>query len=897
MPRASKSPDVPAQPAVPEVAEATPMMAQYLEIKAQNPDCLLFYRMGDFYELFFDDAVKAAAALDIALTKRGRHLGDDIPMAGVPAHSHEAYLRKLIRAGFKVAVCEQTENPAEARKRGAKSVVARAVQRVITRGTLTEDTLLDARAANYLAACAEVRGAFGLAWLELSTGEFMTQPIAADGLGAALARLAPGELLLADRLLETPDLFEVFADWRDALSPLPSARFDSAGGEGRLREVFGVRTLDAFGDFSRAELAAAGALIDYATRTQQGRLPRLAPPRRLGHGAALEIDAATRRNLELTHGLGGEKRGSLLQVIDRTLTGPGARLLTARLAAPLTDPVAIGRRLDAVQYLAEAPAVRDRLRDILRRCPDMERALGRLSLGRGGPRDLAAIRDGLVATADLTAELDGGMPPEDLIADRDALGVHGPLVDRLRRALAADPPPLARDGGFIAAAYDARLDELRDLHGESRRLIAALQNRYAEESGVGSLKIKNNNVLGYFIEVPARQGERMAADGAGPFIHRQTMANAMRFSTVELADLESRIARAGEQALALEQALFGDLVAEVTARAEPIARAAAAVAALDVAAGLADLAVARRYCRPVVDDGLEFRIGGGRHPVVEAMLAPDGGGFVANDCDLGPDTRTWLLTGPNMAGKSTFLRQNALIAVLAQMGSFVPAETARIGIVDRLFSRVGAADDLARGRSTFMVEMVETAAILNQATDRSLVILDEIGRGTATYDGLSIAWAVLRHLHDANLSRVLFATHYRELTNLTARMRTLACHCMRVKEWRGDVVFLHEVGPGAADHSYGIHVGRMAGLPAAVVTEAERVLATLEAGEQASALTRLADDLPLFAALAEPPKPTAEATAAPSPSPVEARLREIAPDDLTPRAALDLLYELKTLLE
>ncbi len=876
--------------------DVTPMMAQYLEIKAQHPDCLLFYRMGDFYELFFDDAVKAAATLDIALTKRGRHLGEDIPMAGVPVHSHEAYLEKLIRAGHKVAVCEQTEDPAEARKRGSKSVVARAVRRVVTRGTLTEDSLLDARAANYLAALAEVRGGFGLAWLEMSTGEFVMQPLSAGDLAAALARLAPGELLVADRLLETPDLFETFAEWRDALSPLPPARFDSANGEKRLCALFGVATLAAFGDFSRAELAAGGTLIDYATQTQQGRLPRVAPPRRMGRGAALEIDAATRRGLELDRSLSGERRGSLLQVIDRTLTGPGARLLAARLAAPLTDPQVIGRRLDAVAHLVDSTPTRERLREVLRGCPDMERALGRLTLGRGGPRDLAAVRDGLAAAGTLRDLLDDGLPPEDLTGARAGLGVHDPLIERLRRALGADLPPLARDGGFIAAGYEPRLDELRELYAESRRLIAALQRRYGDETGVGALKIKHNNVLGYFIEVPTRHGERLTAGEDSPFIHRQTMASAMRFSTVELADLESRIARAGDQALALEQALFEDLAGEVTGRAEPIAAAAAAVAALDVSAGLADLAVARDYRRPRVDDSREFRIEGGRHPVVEAMPDPRGGGFVANHCDLGPATRTWLLTGPNMAGKSTFLRQNALIAVLAQMGSFVPAEAARIGIVDRLFSRVGAADDLARGRSTFMVEMVETAAILNQATDRSLVILDEIGRGTATYDGLSIAWAVLRHLHDANRSRVLFATHYRELTGLGGRLETLACHCMRVKEWQGDVVFLHEVGPGAADHSYGIHVGRMAGLPAAVVAEAERVLETLETGEQASALTRLADDLPLFAALAQPPEPAAAPAAPAVPSAAEARLREVNPDDLTPRQALDLLYTLKGLL-
>lgn len=871
----------------------TPMMAQYLSIKREHPECLLFYRMGDFYEMFFDDAVKAAKALDITLTKRGRHLGEDIPMCGVPVHSNETYVARLIRRGFKVAICEQTENPAEARKRGAKSVVHRQVVRVMTAGTLTEDTLLESRRHNYLAACAEADGSIGLAWIDVSTGDFQTQPLDGSDLGAVLARLEPGEIVVSEAVLQKPALFETLGEWRDRLTPLPSSRFDSVNGRRRLEAAYGVGTLDAFGGFGRAEIAAAGGLVDYVELTQKGRLPRISPPRRLAAGAVMEIDAATRRNLELARTLSGDRRGSLISVIDRTVTGAGARLLAARLSAPLTEVAEIDRRLDMVQFFIEAERAREAVRALLERCPDIERSLSRLSVGRGGPRDLAAIRDALALTAELRVALgEAGLPgiPPGIETCLTDLGHHRPLVERLSQALASDLPVLSRDGGFIAAGYVPKLDELRGLRDESRRLIAGLQARYAGETGVQALKIRHNNVLGYFVEVPAKQAERMPSGADAPFIHRQTMANAVRYTSVELGDLEGRIARAADQALALELELFEELVAEVVAEAEPIARAAASLAALDVAAALADLAVDARYSRPVVDDSLDFEIRGGRHPVVEVALTErQESSFVANDCDLAEGHRLWLLTGPNMAGKSTFLRQNALIAVLGQIGSYVPASEARFGVVDRLFSRVGAADDLARGRSTFMVEMVETAAILNQSGSRALVILDEIGRGTATFDGLSIAWAVIEHLHEVNRCRALFATHYHELTALAAKLPNLACHTMRVKEWQDDVVFLHEVAAGAADRSYGIHVGRLAGLPPAVVTRAEQVLDTLEKGEQSSAVTRLADDLPLFAA-AERLSP------APVSSPIEEELTGVAVDDLSPRQALELIYRLKGMI-
>jgi DNA mismatch repair protein MutS len=770
------------------------------------------------------------------------------------------------------------------------------VVRVITPGTLTEDALLDARAHNYLCALAEAQDELALAWLDLSTADFAAQPLVPGQLAAVLARLAPGELLVPDRLLSREPLKAALDDWNAVLTPLPSARFDSDNARKRLQAAFNVAVLDSFGAFSRAEVAACGALLDYVELTQAGKRPALTPPRRERADGTMEIDPATRRNLELVRSLDGRRDGSLLATIDRTLTGPGARLLAERLAAPLTDKVEIERRLDLVQLFVERPGLRAEVREALKRTPDVERALQRLSVGRGGPRDLAALRDGLdsaeALAALLGAEPEALMPPPAPLAEIVAAASnHRALIDSLGAALADEPSLLVRDGGFIRAGYRAELDEQRTLRDDSRKTVAALEAKYRAATGVASLKIRHNNMIGYHIEVTATHADKLDLGKLG-FTRRQSMSNATRFSTAELADLETRIGRAADQALALEIAIFDALVAGAMAVSAAIVAAGRALAALDVAAALAELAVSAHYVRPVLSDDTSFGIDGGRHPVVEAALLKQGAAFVPNDCALGPERRLWLLTGPNMAGKSTFLRQNALIAVLAQAGSFVPAKQAQIGIVDRLFSRVGAADDLARGRSTFMVEMVETAAILNQATARSLVILDEIGRGTATFDGLSIAWATLEHLHEINTCRALFATHYHELGALRERLGALAPYTMRVKEWQNEVVFLHEVAPGAADRSYGIHVAQLAGLPAAVVKRAEEVLAALEKGEQSGAVTRLADDLPLFAAA--PARPAGGGNRG-APSEVDRALAAINPDELTPRQALELLYELRRL--
>lgn len=874
----------------------TPMMAQYLEIKSANPGALLFYRMGDFYEMFFDDAVAAAQALDIALTKRGKHQGEDIPMCGVPVHAAESYLLTLIRKGFRVAVCEQMEDPAEAKKRGSKSVVRRDVVRLVTPGTLTEESLLEARRHNFLAAFAEVRGEAALAWVDISTGAFRAMGCPGVRLGAELARLAPREVLLNEATER--DWAEIVSESGAAVTPLSRASFDSSSAETRLTGLFSVGTLEGFGTFSRAEMSAMGALVDYLEITQKGKLPLLRPPVREAMGGTMQIDAATRRNLELTASLSGGREGSLLAAIDRTVTAAGARLLERRLSSPSRDLPTIHARLAAVRALVGDTGLCAALRDSLRKCPDIDRALSRLGLDRGGPRDLAAIRNGLAQAGDVAGLL-GDDLPQTLTGARAALTGHDELCDLLDRALVAEPPLLVRDGGFIATGFDEGLDEARTLRDEGRGVIARMQAGFVEETGISSLKIKHNNVLGYFIEVTATHAERMLSPPlSDTFIHRQTTANALRFTTVELSALETRILNAGNRALEIEKRLYDSLKTAVLNHAGPAGQAAAALAEIDLATGLADLARGEDWCEPEVDDSRAFAVTGGRHPVVERALRRQGGTpFIANDCDLaeaGSGAAIWLLTGPNMSGKSTFLRQNALIALLAQAGSFVPAASAHIGLVSQLFSRVGAADDLARGRSTFMVEMVETAAILNQADDRALVILDEIGRGTATYDGLSIAWATLEHLHDANRCRALFATHYHEMTALTQKLSGVENATVAVKEWEGDVIFLHEVRKGAADRSYGVQVARLAGLPDSVVERARVVLDALERGEREGGRSpsALIDDLPLFSAAAIP-QPSQSAPA--GPAPLDERLSAIHPDELSPREALDLIYELKAL--
>ena len=887
-----------------EASPATPMIAQYLEIKAPNADCLLFYRMGDFYELFFDDAEIASRALGIALTRRGKHLGEDIPMCGVPVHAADDYLQRLIAQGHRVAVCEQIEDPAEARKRGPKAVVRRDVVRLVTPGTLTEETLLDARSHNFLTSVFRAPGGeqgYALASLDISTGELIASSVGASDLAGELARLKPGEVLVGDELAGDAALRRQIEEAGAALTPCPRPHFDTQRGERALKERLGVAALEAYGEFTRSELAALAGLLTYVEITQVGKAPLLRPPRKERAGSLLVIDAATRANLELIRSNQGTRSGSLLAAIDRTVTAAGARELARRLGSPLTDEAAVNARLDAVAYLADEPRLRQSLREALKQVPDLARALGRLSLGRGGPRDLGGVRDAIGSTHALGAlsRASGalGLPLElRVIADRLEAAPQS-VEQALTTALAETLPLNARDGGFIREGANTDLDQHRRLRDGSRQVIAGLQATYADRTGIKSLKVRHNNVLGYFVEVTALHGAALTKPPhAELFIHRQTLANAMRFSTPELAELEARIVQAADRALAIELEIFAGLTEAVRAEEQALAAASAALAELDHYAGLAELAVEQNYVRPRIDGSLVFAVEEGRHPMVEQNLRRgEGVSFVGNDCTLGAadgeDTRILVVTGPNMAGKSTFLRQNALIVVLAQSGSFVPARAAHIGAVDRLFSRVGAADDLARGRSTFMVEMVETASILNQATPRSFVVLDEIGRGTATFDGLSIAWATLEYLHEVNRSRVLFATHYHELTALAEKLAAAANATVEVKEWRDEIVFLYRVVMGAADRSYGIHVAKLAGLPAPVLSRANEVLSALEKADGRPKPADLASDLPLFRAAkgAVEAKPDRV-------SQIEQALAALSPDAMTPKEALEALYRLKALL-
>ncbi len=885
----------------PDPAGASPVMAQYFEAKARQPDALVFFRMGDFYELFFEDAQKAAATLGITLTARGQHGGNPIPMAGVPAHAMEAYLAKLIRAGFKVAVCDQLEDAETAKRRGgSKAVVRRDVVRVVTPGTLTEDGLLDARGANRLAAVSVRAGAAAVASVELSTGEVECLAITVAGLASTLAALGPSEILVPDRLFADEAVSAALKAAGGFVQPMPSALAEPGASEARLKRLYGVETLDGFGPLSGAEISALGLIAAHLETTQAGRLPVLSAPRRAGEADVMIIDPATRTSLEIERATSGAREGSLLAAIDRTVTAPGARMLAARLARPLLDPALIDARLDAVAWFCERRPLRQKLRETLKGMPDMARGLSRLALGRGGPRDLGALRDGLslgetvcrlfTETRDplvtLPAELASALAALDLQAIPELAAFRELLED----GLGADLPALARDGGFVAAGVRPELDQARALRDDSRRVVAALEAQLAGESGV-ALKIRHNAVLGYFVETTAKAAEPlMGAPLNATFIHRQTLANQVRFTTVELAELDAKIAQAAERALAIELDTFEAWREAATGVAAPIQSAAQAAALLDVAAALAEWSDDVGGTRPIIDRSTAFEAEAARHPVVEAAVRRAGDAFTPNDCRLDGagvgGARLSIVTGPNMAGKSTFLRQNALLAVLAQSGCFVPAKRLRLGVVDRLFSRVGAGDDLARGRSTFMMEMVETAAILTQATPRSLVILDEIGRGTATYDGLAIAWACAEALHETNRCRALFATHYHELAVLEGRLAFVSNLSLRAKEWNGDLIFLHEAGPGPADRSYGVQVAKLAGVPPAVVGRAKQVLERLE--KEATGPANL-DDLPLFAAVAEP-------EAKYGPSKVEEALQVLDVDGMSPREAMDALYRLKGLM-
>ncbi len=882
---------------------ATPVMAQYLKTKADYPDALLFFRMGDFYELFFEDAVTAAGALSLALTKRGQYQGKDIPLAGVPYHAADAYVAKLIRMGFRVAVCEQLENPAEAKKRGAKAVVNRGITRVMTPGTLTEDTLLEERGANRLVALASRGGVMALACVELSTGDVEVLEIEPEALSAHLSALRPSESLVADRILQDEHLHGLLKVCGGVLQPQPPSLSDPTAGEARLLKLYGVQTLDGFGRFSPAEISALGMLAAYIDLTQAGRRPVLKPPARTISHNYLSIDAATRASLEIDRTQTGRREGSLIAALDETVTSGGSRLLLARLSRPLFDPAAINGRLDTVEWLLPRRDLRQHLRGLMRSLSDQARALSRLSLGRGGPRDLNVILQASVIADLLSEALRGALaeqaidpaPPQEISGILTALGASPALEtvkERLALALVDEPPLVLRDGGFIRERFHDGLDEARGLRDHSRQVILDLEQRLAAETGI-AIRIKFNNVLGYFIELSQKLADQLVAqDTQRHFIHRQSLANQVRFVTTELVDLDARIQRAAGQALALELEIFETLREEVRTLATEIQAAHDAVCALDVACAAAEWAEDNDACRPVIDASLRLEITRGRHPVVAAALKAQGKPFTPNDVDLDASgekaPRLSLVTGPNMAGKSTFLRQNALLIIMAQAGLFVPAKAMHLGVVDRLFSRVGAGDDLAQGRSTFMMEMVETAAILSQASRKSFVILDEIGRGTATWDGLAIAWACAEDLHDRLGSRTLFATHYHELATLEGRLKAVGNLSLQAREHNGELIFLHEAVKGSADRSYGVQVARLAGMPAGVVTRARDILHRLEADNETH--LRL-DDLPLFshARTPEPMKTT--------PSKVEALVKSLTPDDLSPKEALEVIYNLHKMLK
>lgn len=883
----------------------TPFLEQYLGIKAKHPDALLFFRMGDFYELFFEDAEDAAAILDITLTARGEYDGKPIPMAGVPFHAAEGYLARLIKSGRRVAVCEQTESPAEAKKRGSKAIVNRDIVRIVTPGTLTEDALLPARQGQALAAIAFGDGgtSAALAVCDVSTGAFEVQACKSDLVYDLLVSWPVREILARADDLDKHDVRERLFGLPTPLTERPARSALPATGEALLKEAFGVQALDAFGEFSRVELSAIGLLLDYVKLTQAGADIRLDRPLRMASDGYLSIDPATRASLEIDRTLAGERTGSLLASIDRTVTPVGARLLAARLARPSLDITDIRIRQDAVSWMLSDAETRKAVRDRLKSAPDIERARTRLRLGRGGPRDLQAIGRALVSGAQAAAEcLRGGQDlPEELRAATDDLTLSrvpglSALAQDLSRALSENLPSLAREGGFVASGWDDALDNARTLRDDSRKIIAALQARYADETGISGLKIKFNNVLGYFVDVSARQGEAlMKPPLSETFIHRQTLANNIRFSTQELSELAGRISRAEDEAKGRELEIFDGFCARVDALNEQLSQVADAIARLDVAVANADWSEEVDAVCPSLDDSTVFAAEGLRHPVVEASLRKDGKGFTPNDLMLDAETgrspRLLLITGPNMAGKSTYLRQAALAVIMAQAGCFVAARKLELGLVDRVFSRVGASDDLARGRSTFMVEMVETAAILTQAGPRSFVILDEVGRGTSTYDGLAIAWAAVEHLHATNRCRAMFATHYHELTKLADDLDAAANASLRAREWKNDLVFLHEVHSGPADKSYGVQVAKLAGLPRKAVNRAAQILKKLEATPDMS------DALPLFAA-AE----SSQDLMAPEPADIpevllkqQAFIEELDLDNLTPREALNALYTLKSL--
>ena len=865
----------------------TPMMAQYLEIKKQYPDCLLFYRLGDFYELFFEDAITASKVLSIVLTHRGKSENtENIPMCGIPFHAYHNYLIRLVKAGFKVAICEQTEDPSEAKKRGAKSIVSRDVVRIVTAGTLVEEDLLDEKKNNFLVSIVAGINDYAIASIDMSTGVFFSQTCPANDLHSTLLLIDPAEILLPANFLELhPDLIplndEKYSFW-------PVEKFSYIKSKDELDSFFKKPDLDCF---ERHEITACGALLNYIIHTQKGTKPALRLPYKTQTNRFMEIDTSTRISLELTSSLGNNKNEtSVLKTIDKTKTAMGARLLRSQISTPLLDIKEINERLDKVDFFYQNPILREKVRDILKTIPDIERGISRTLIGHISPFELIGITEGLKTFPSIRALTNVDNIPASLQKDLKILGEYTALVREFSAAIKYDEKlKTIKTSGFIKEGYSPELDALQTLEKGSADYFRELQRKYIESTGITNLKISFNNLVGYYIEVPAKLADPLLTDKSLGFIHKQTMLNVVRFSTIELTEYENKLIHAKELSHEMEINIVKKLINMIKEQHDELISSCIALANIDVACSMAYYAEQYHCVRPILTDDNSFDIKAGRHPVVEKALRKENISFVPNDCKMGNDSSLlWILTGPNMAGKSTFLRQNAVIAIMAQSGSFVPAEYAKIGVVDKVYSRVGASDDLASGRSTFMVEMVEVASILNGATEKSLVILDEVGRGTATYDGLSIAWSVVEYLHDVNKCRALFATHYHELTALSNRLDKISLYTMRVKEWKGDIVFLHEICSGATDRSYGIHVGKLAGLPEPVLNRAEEILEQLEEKKQNQ--QPLFDDLPLFSQSFQTISKEKE-------SPVVEELKKLDIDTLSPREALNQLYQLKMLLE
>ena len=879
-----------------ETQKTTPMMEQFFSIKKEYPNALLFYRMGDFYELFFEDAIKASDALNITLTTRGKHLEQAIPMCGVPAHSADNYLLSLIKQGFKVAICEQMESPSDAKKRGYKAIVNRDVVRLVTPGTLTEETLLNAREYNFLSAFSEIRGSCALAWVDISTGDFHVKSFKKSHLGDLLSRLAPKEILVSESSKES--LLEKLFDLKPTITPLANLMFESSSANRRLINFYNVNTLEGFGNFNRVEMSVLSAILEYLNLTQKGILPILKTPIREPREGSLNIDSFTRKNLELTLSLSGEKAGSLLNIINKTVTAAGARMLESRLSNPSTNIELIKNRQDDVQCFVDHHKLRKNTQKNLSHILDIERGLMRLSLNRSNPRDLKAISNGLIYSEKIFKEINSVKEANFLSFNTNSLSGHNAIIDTIENALIDNPPTNFKEGGFIKPGFDSALDNERKLRDDGKKLLTELQINLSERCKIPTLKIKFNNVLGFFIEVSARHSKHLLSPPHSElFIHRQTTANSIRFTTNELTETESKILNAENKAIERESYIFEQIQKEILKNAKEILVTAKSISEIDVICSLSSTADAKNWCKPRVDKTTSFEIIGGRHPVVESSLQENTKhNFIPNNCNLTCDKDTaniWLITGPNMAGKSTFLRQNAILVVLAQMGSFVPASSAHIGIVTKLFSRVGASDDLARGHSTFMVEMVETAAILNQADERSLVILDEIGRGTATHDGLSIAWATLEHLHEQNRCRALFATHYHELASLSKKLNGITNATVSIKEFKEEIIFLYEVVLGFVDRSYGVQVAKLAGMPRSVLMRANQVLSALNSTDQKNTpnTIKTLETLPLFEQSMANTQLTKKTT-----SEIETQLENTDPDGMTPKEALDLIYKLKEML-